>query len=141
MVQDSNWLIDHSGIGVSDIRRAAAFYEAALAPLGMRVVDRIGPDMGSVATDAAELAGVAFGIDYPVFWIDIFHPGGVRQHTAFRATSRASVDAFHRAGLLAGGTDNGAPGLRGRGYPSGYYAAFLIDPDGNNIEAVYRERG
>lgn len=139
MVNEMNWLIDHSGIGVSDIRRAADFYEAALAPLGMKTVDRIGPDTGSVTADAADLAGVAFGIDYPVFWIDVFHPSGVRQHTAFRATSRASVDAFHHAGLLAGGTDKGAPGLRTQGYPPGYYAAFLIDPDGNNIEAVYRE--
>lgn len=134
-----NWLIDHTGIGVSDIARSTRFYAAALAPLGARIVDRISRDMRTASSDEADIAGVAFGIDYPMFWIDIFHPAGVRQHTAFRATSRAAVDAFHRAGLSAGGTDNGAPGLRSDGYPPGYYAAFLSDPDGNNIEAVYRE--
>ena len=58
----------------------------------------------------------------------------------FRATSRAQVDAFHEAGLAAGGVDNGRPGLRTGGYPPGYYAAFLLDPDGNNVEALFRER-
>lgn len=134
-----NWLIDHTGIGVSDITASSRFYEAALAPLGARIVDRIRTDMGSAEPGDPDLAGVAFGIGYPMFWIDVFHPAKVKQHTAFRATSRAAVDAFHRDGLLAGGRDNGPPGLRGAGYPAGYYAAFLIDPDGNNIEAVYRE--
>jgi hypothetical protein len=66
----------------------------------------------------------------------------VKQHTAFVARSRAEVDAFHAAGLRAGGVDNGSPGLRptSQGYPPGYYAAFVVDPDGNNMEAVYRER-
>jgi catechol 2,3-dioxygenase-like lactoylglutathione lyase family enzyme len=75
-----------------------------------------------------------------VFWIDRFHPHGVRQHTAFAAKSRAEVDAFYAAALSAGGSDNGAPGQRGAGagYPRRYYAAFVLDPDGNNIEAVYR---
>jgi predicted lactoylglutathione lyase len=58
---------------------------------------------------------------------------------AFAAKSRADVDAFHAAALKVGGTDNGAPGLRAGGYPPGYYAAFVLDPDGNNIEAVFRE--
>jgi catechol 2,3-dioxygenase-like lactoylglutathione lyase family enzyme len=77
-----------------------------------------------------------------VFWIDCFHPHGVKQHTAFAAGDRAEVDAFHAAALRAGGTDNGPPRLRGpaEGYPSGYYAAFVLDPDGNNMEAVFRER-
>ncbi|ADO70650.1 Glyoxalase/bleomycin resistance protein/dioxygenase [Stigmatella aurantiaca DW4/3-1] len=81
-------------------------------------------------------------MDYPVFWIDRFHPHSVKQHTAFVAKSRAEVDAFYTAALRAGGTDHGAPGLRptSAGYPSGYYAAFVLDPDGNNMEAVYRER-
>jgi catechol 2,3-dioxygenase-like lactoylglutathione lyase family enzyme len=63
----------------------------------------------------------------------------VKQHTAFRARSRAQVHAFHAAATAAGGRDNGAPGLRSGGYPRGYYAAFVLDPDGNNIEAVCRE--
>ena len=85
--------------------------------------------------------GVGYGVDYPVFWIDRFHPHGVKQHTAFAARSRAEVDSFHAAAIKAGGIDNGPPGLRNtaEGYPSGYYAAFVLDPDGNNMEAVFRE--
>lgn len=134
-----NWLIDHTGVGVSDIKRSAAFYEAALKPLGVAVVMRISRNFEPIENGDADLGGVAFGTDYPVFWIDIFHPHGVRQHTAFRATGREQVEAFHQEGLAAGGTDNGAPALRSGGYPPGYYAAFLLDPDGNNIEAVFRE--
>lgn len=139
MPKDRNWLIDHTGVGVSDIAASSRFYEAVLAPLGARIVDRIRTDMSTAEADDPDLAGVAFGIDYPMFWIDVFHPARVKQHTAFRATSRAAVEAFHRAGLAAGGRDNGPPGLRAAGYPPGYYAAFLLDPDGNNIEAVCRE--
>jgi catechol 2,3-dioxygenase-like lactoylglutathione lyase family enzyme len=85
---------------------------------------------------------VGYGLRYPVFWIYRFHPHGVKQHTAFAARSRTEVDAFHAAALKAGGTDNGPPGLRdtAEGYPPGYYAAFVLDPDGNNMEAVFRER-
>ncbi|HTV24402.1 MAG TPA: VOC family protein [Polyangiaceae bacterium] len=127
-------MIDHTGIGVADVRRAAAFYDAALGALGLRRVAQL-PE-----GDGAD--GVGYGIDYPVFWIDRFHPHGIRQHTAFAARSRAEVDAFHAAAVKAGGTDNGAPGLRdpATGYPRGYYAAFVFDPDGNNMEAVFRER-
>ncbi|MBF9234280.1 VOC family protein [Microvirga sp. BT350] len=132
-------MIDHTGIGVSDIDRSAKFYEGALKPLGVAVVMRISRNFTPAEEGDAELGGVAFGIDYPMFWIDVFHPHGLRQHTAFRANSREQVEAFHCAGLAAGGTDNGGPGLRSGGYPPGYYAAFLLDPDGNNIEAVFRE--
>jgi catechol 2,3-dioxygenase-like lactoylglutathione lyase family enzyme len=126
-------VIDHTGIGVADVARAARFYDAALGGLGLRRVMQI------PANDGAD--GVGYGVEYPVFWIDRFHPHSVRQHTAFVGRSRAAVDAFYMAGLHAGGTDNGPPGLRDttNGYPPGYYAAFLLDPDGNNIEAVFRE--
>jgi catechol 2,3-dioxygenase-like lactoylglutathione lyase family enzyme len=133
-------LIDHTGIGVSDIVRSAKFYEAILKPLGATVVARIMRDFTPAEEGDTNLGGVAFGCDYPVFWIDIFHPDTAKQHTAFRAISREQVEAFHREGLIAGGEDNGGPGLRSDGYPRGYYAAFLIDPDGNNIEAVFREK-
>jgi len=123
-------MIDHTGIGVSDVRRSALFYDAALGALGLRRVIELPANDGS--------DGVGYGLDYPVFWIDRFHPHGVKQHTAFAAKSRAEVDAFHAAALKAGGTDNGSPGLRGGGYPPGYYAAFVLDPDGNNMEAVFR---
>ena len=83
--------------------------------------------------------GIGYGVDYPIFWIDRFHPHSVRQHVAFAAKSRAEVESFHAAASRAGGTDNGAPGLREGGYPPGYYAAFVLDPDGNNIEAIFRE--
>jgi catechol 2,3-dioxygenase-like lactoylglutathione lyase family enzyme len=127
-------VIDHTGIGVTDVRRAAAFYDAALGALGLRRVIQL-PERGG-------LDAVGYGLDYPVFWIDRFHPPAARQHTAFSAKTRAEVDSFHAAALHAGGTDNGAPGLRdpSRGYPRGYYAAFVRDPDGNNVEAVFRER-
>jgi catechol 2,3-dioxygenase-like lactoylglutathione lyase family enzyme len=124
-------MIDHTGIGVADVRRSAAFYDAALGALGLRRVIELPENDGG--------DGVGYGVDYPVFWIDRFHPHGVRQHTAFAARSRTEVDAFHAAALKAGGTDNGAPGLRDHlGYPRGYYAAFVLDPDGNNMEAVFR---
>ena len=123
-------MIDHTGIGVADVARAAAFYDGALGALGLRRVVQLPEKDG---TD-----GIGYGADYPVFWIDRFHPHGVKQHTAFAAKSRAQVDAFYAAALEAGGTDNGAPGLRDQGYPPGYYAAFVLDPDGNNIEAVFR---
>jgi catechol 2,3-dioxygenase-like lactoylglutathione lyase family enzyme len=126
-------MIDHTGIGVADMARSAAFYDAALGALGLRRVAQLPEDVG---TD-----GIGYGVDHPVFWIDRFHPHSVKQHTAFAARSRAEVDAFHAAALEAGGSDNGPPGLRetAKGYPPGYYAAFVVDPDGNNLEAVYRE--
>lgn len=139
MANNRNWLIDHTGIGVSDIHRSARFYEAALRPLSMKIVMRISRQFKTLGDSSRDLGGLAYGIDYPTFWIDVFHPHTVKQHTAFRAQSRAQVDAFHEAALLAGGTDNGQPGLRSERYPSGYYAAFVLDPDDNNIEVVFRE--
>jgi len=126
-------MIDHTGIGVADMARSAVFYDAALSALGLRRVIQLPEDDGSDA--------IGYGVSYPVFWIDRFHPHGVRQHTAFSAKRRTEVDAFHAAALKAGGTDNGAPRLRvAEGYPPGYYAAFVLDPDGNNMEAVFREQ-
>jgi catechol 2,3-dioxygenase-like lactoylglutathione lyase family enzyme len=122
-------MIDHTGIGVADVGRSANFYDAALGALGMRRVAQIPENLG---TD-----GIGYGLDHPVFWIDRFHPHSVKQHTAFAAKSRTEVDAFYAAALKADGIDNGGPGLR-KQYAPGYYAAFVLDPDGNNIEAVYR---
>ena len=126
-------MIDHTGIGVANVARSAAFYDAALGALGLHRV------MQLPQNDGAD--GIGYGVNYPVFWIDRFHPHGVKQHTAFAAKNRAQVDAFHAAAVKAGGTDNGPPALRNtaEGYPAGYYAAFVLDPDGNNIEAVCRE--
>ena len=125
-------MIDHTGIGVANVAASAAFYDAALGALGMRRAMQMPEGKG---TD-----GIGYGFDYPIFWIDRFHPHGVKQHTAFVAMSRSEVDAFYDAALNAGGRDNGPPGLRSTeaGYPPGYYAAFVLDPDSNNIEAVFR---
>jgi catechol 2,3-dioxygenase-like lactoylglutathione lyase family enzyme len=119
-------MIDHTGIGVADVGRSAAFYDEALGALGLRRVMQMPEGVG---TD-----GIGYGENYPVFWIDRYHPHSVKQHTAFSARTKAEVDAFYAAALKAGGTDNIAPGLR---HPR-YYAAFVLDPDRNNIEAVYR---
>jgi catechol 2,3-dioxygenase-like lactoylglutathione lyase family enzyme len=125
-------MIDHTGIGVADVAKSAIFYDAALGALGLRRVAQLPEGDG--------IAGVGYGVDYPVFWIDRFHGTRVKQHTAFAAKSRAEVDAFYAAALKTGGVDNGPPGLRtpAQGYPQGYYAAFVLDPDGNNMEAVFR---
>jgi catechol 2,3-dioxygenase-like lactoylglutathione lyase family enzyme len=126
-------MIDHTGIGVADVARSAAFYDAALGALGLRRVEQLPENEGS--------DGIGYGVEYPVFWIDRFHPHSTRNHTAFAAKSRAEVDGFYAAALKAGGTDNGAPGNRRveESSPPSYYAAFVLDPDGNNIEAVFRE--
>lgn len=140
MAQEDNWRIDHTGIGVADIHKSARFYDAALETLRLRPLVRLTKTFGVAASvEDPELGGVGYGVDYPIFWIDAFHPHGVKQHTAFRACERSEVEAFHKAALSAGGQDNGAPGLRSGSYPPGYFAAFVIDPDGNNIEAVFRE--
>lgn len=128
-MERKGWGIDHTGIGVEDMARSARFYDAALGALGLRRAAQIPPETGEQA--------VGYGkADYPVFWIDLFHPHGQRQHTAFVAASAAQVEAFHAAALAAGGTDNGAPGPR-EAYPPEWRLAFVLDPDGNNIEAIW----
>jgi catechol 2,3-dioxygenase-like lactoylglutathione lyase family enzyme len=123
-------IIDHVGLTVSDYERALAFYRQALAPLGISVVMQLRKE----ETGGAEGAGFGRG-GKPSFWIS---PGGritPHTHIAFAADDRAAVDAFHAAAIAAGGRDNGPPGLRPEYHPS-YYGAFVLDPDGHNIEAV-----
>jgi catechol 2,3-dioxygenase-like lactoylglutathione lyase family enzyme len=116
-------MIDHMGLSVSDLARSRAFYESALAPLGYAPI---------MVFDEA----VGFGVPpKPDFWLSEGDPGMPALHVAFGAKSRADVDAFYRAALDAGGRDNGAPGLRTHYHPN-YYGAFVLDPDGHNIEAV-----
>ena len=125
-------MIDHIGMSVSDIARATEFYRKALAPLGISVVMEVS------AEDTGGGAAVGFGADWkPFFWIgEGFHPAGDQHiHVAFAASSREAVDAFYAAALASGGKDNGPPGLRPH-YHADYYAAFVLDADGNNIEAV-----
>ena len=124
-------MIDHVGFPVSDYRRSKAFYEKALAPLGYTLVMEVDAD---VTGSGAVAAG--FGVnDKPDFWIG--GEGGLDKplHVAIVAKDRATVDAFYKAALAAGGIDNGAPGLRPHYHPD-YYGAFVRDPDGHNIEAV-----
>ncbi|MBC7661725.1 MAG: VOC family protein [Chitinophagaceae bacterium] len=124
-------MIDHTGIGAADVVRSGVFYDSVLGALGHRHVAQMPEDVG---TD-----GIGYGRDYPIYWADRFHPHSMGQHVAFVARSRAEFDAFYQAALKSGRKDNGPPGLRGGGYPQGYYATFVFDPDGNNIEAVCRE--
>src|SRR5690242_19942551 len=122
-------MLDHIGIGCRDFAASLAFYKAALAPLQMTVVMSVTAEQ----TGAGDHAG--FGRDKPLFWIGTKADAGGGTHVAFVADTRAQVDAFHAAALAAGGRDNGAPGLRPHYHPN-YYGAFVLDPDGNNIEAV-----
>ena len=127
-------MIDHVGIAVTELDRSRTFYEAALGPLGMSVQMEVGGDK-------TESGGSALGFGIPgekIFWIADGEKVGEGTHVAFKADSRDQVDAFHSEGLKAGGRDNGAPRLRPHYGPS-YYAAFLYDPDGANIEAVCYE--
>jgi catechol 2,3-dioxygenase-like lactoylglutathione lyase family enzyme len=118
-------MFDHVGLNVRDYAASRAFYEQALAPLGYRVV-----------FDGSEWNGAGFGTsDKPEFWIMQRDPVGTGTHVAFQCDDRATVDAFHAAALAAGGTDNGAPGVREHYHPT-YYGAFVLDLDGNNVEAV-----
>ena len=120
--------IDHLTIGVSDLERSRAFYEAALAPLGMT----------HTQTSGVLPQEVEFGTEseHP-FAISTAYPSGAPVHVAFGADSVEQVRAFYEAALAAGGSDNGAPGARPE-YSPGYYGAFVLDPDGHNVEAVTR---
>jgi catechol 2,3-dioxygenase-like lactoylglutathione lyase family enzyme len=123
-------MLDHLSIAVSDIEKARTFYDAILATLG-------GQRLMNMDRPGVRLSG--YGRDrHPCFWIAamadtaaVALPG----HVAFAAPDRSAVDAFHGAALAAGASDNGAPGLRPHYHPN-YYASFVIDPDGNRLEAV-----
>jgi catechol 2,3-dioxygenase-like lactoylglutathione lyase family enzyme len=124
-------MIDHIGVSVSDLAAARAFYAAALAPLGMSVQMEVTEE-----ETGGHGAHLGFGRPgKPGFWIGTGQAKSGPVHVAFAAATRGDVDAFHAAALAAGGRDNGAPGLR-RHYHPDYYGAFVLDPDGNNIEAV-----
>jgi catechol 2,3-dioxygenase-like lactoylglutathione lyase family enzyme len=127
-------IIDHVSLNVTDFTRSKAFYSQALAPLGITLLMEFGLAAG-------------FGRGRPELWL-----GGAKSefqtdeqvavltpiHVSFSARSRAEVDAFHAAALAAGGRDNGAPGIRAHYHPN-YYAAFVLDLDGHNLEAVFHE--
>ena len=117
-------MYDHVGLTVSDLERSRAFYAAALAPLGITELVRHDNFIG-------------FGREHPQFWIGAGAPAqpSPRTHVAFSAVTRLEVDAFWHAAIAKGGSDHGAPGVREHYHPH-YYGAFVLDPDGHNIEAV-----
>ena len=124
-------MIDHVGFAVSDAERSKTFYEEALAPLGISLIMSVPPEK-------TEAGGTAHGFGSegkPYFWIGDNEAVGEGTHVAFLARSRSDVDAFYQAALAAGGRDNGAPGVRAKYHPN-YYGAFVLDPDGINVEAV-----
>jgi catechol 2,3-dioxygenase-like lactoylglutathione lyase family enzyme len=125
-------ILDHVTLTVGDYARSKAFYEKALAPLGIKLLMDFGQACG-------------FGRDKPELWLgagpaSFQKPEQLRvitpMHVAFSAATRAEVDAFHHAALEAGGKDYGAPGVRAHYHPN-YYGAFVLDPDGHDIEAVF----
>jgi len=123
-------MIDHTGLNVSDFRRAKDFYVKTLGAIGYRLI----AEFPASVTGSADVAG--FGEPYkPDFWIHAGTPNQPPVHVAFRVGKRALVDDFHAAAVAAGGKDNGAPGRRPH-YHENYYGAFVLDPDGHNIEAV-----
>jgi catechol 2,3-dioxygenase-like lactoylglutathione lyase family enzyme len=123
-------VIDHIGLGFADYPRALRFYEATLAPLGIAIV------MQLTKEETGDYEGAGFGRDgKPSFWTSGGGRTAPRVHIAFVAEDRAAVDAFFEAALAAGAADNGAPGVRAHYHPN-YYGAFVLDPEGHNIEAV-----
>jgi catechol 2,3-dioxygenase-like lactoylglutathione lyase family enzyme len=128
-------MFDHIGIVVSDFRRSARFYAYLLAPLGYRLLERhrTGAGEGWVVYSNGEPHSPFFVVaaGRPSFWSESAAPAGSPVHLCFRAPSREAVDRFHANGLAHGARDNGAPGVR----REPFYAAFVIDPDGNNVEA------
>lgn len=120
-------LVSHVSVGVTDLQRAGAFYDAVMATIGARRIMEHG-------------VGIGYGRTFPEFWAARPHDGeraaaGNGTHVCFNAPDAAAVAAFHAAGLAAGGADDGAPGPRPE-YAPGYHAAFLRDPDGNKVEAM-----
>lgn len=123
-------MIDHTGFNVSDPARSRRFYEAALAPLGYAVL----MEVPTAFTGGLVVLGLGVA-PKPDFWLKEGSPQTPRIHIAFRADDRAQVDAFYAAAMAAGGTDNGPPGVRAHYHPN-YYGAFVLDPDGYNVEVV-----
>ena len=128
-------MLDHIGLTASDFDRSKGFYDAALKPLGLSVVMEV----------SAERTGGTPYVGYgapprPFFWLGGMGPASGPMHVAFTAETRAQVDAFYAAAMAAGGRDNGPPGIRAHYHPT-YYGAFVLDPDGINVEAVCHAPG
>lgn len=137
-------MLDHIGLVVRDYGKSRSFYDKALGPLGVRRIKELVPGEGGYA---GTMRWVAFGREQPelwigegmpAFWTEGHTPGKTPMHLALRAADRSAVDAFHREAVKSGGRDLGAPGLRPH-YHAHYYAAYISDPDGNNLEVVCHE--
>jgi catechol 2,3-dioxygenase-like lactoylglutathione lyase family enzyme len=126
-------MIDHTGVLVTDFEKSKKFYSEALKPIGYKLL----LEFSASITGSANIAGFGEPLK-PDFWIGQGKPNDPRIHVAFQVGKRSLVDAFHQAALAAGGRDNGAPGLRPH-YHANYYGAFILDPDGHNIEVVCHE--
>lgn len=123
-------MIDHTGVNMSDPKKSRHFYEKALAPLGYKMMVEIPKEY----TEGKVVLG--YGVPpKPDFWLAEGAPQKPHVHIAFRANNRKQVDEFYRAAMASGGRDNGAPGPRPH-YHEHYYGAFVLDPDGHNVEAV-----
>jgi len=135
--QGSERAIYHVSLGIGDIERARAFYGSLLKPLGYTLLWEVKEANGHISS-------LGWGLHFPELWTNLPLGGGAPApgngvHVCFHAPSRQAVDEFHRAGLAGGGRDNGAPGYRSH-YDAGYYGAFVIDPDGNKLEAMWFDR-
>lgn len=130
-------MLDHTGIVVTDLARAKAFYDAIARPLGLST-KALGPQSFLLGKSSRQpIPYLWIGTMIPSYWAEGSRPGINQMHVAFVAPDRAGVNAFYKAALAAGGRDNGPPGHR-EPYGDQYYGAFVLDPDGNNIEACVR---
>jgi catechol 2,3-dioxygenase-like lactoylglutathione lyase family enzyme len=130
-------VLDHFGFRVKDLAAARRFYDQVAATLGLAVIDNTPTSFLVGRSSGWHVPFLWIGTDRPSFWLPGHQTSASPIHLAFSAPDRAAVDAFYRATLANGGTDNGAPGPRGPAEMK-YYAAYVLDPDGNNIEAGYR---
>lgn len=129
-------MLDHTGFVVADLARARRFYDAVAKPLGLSTIDN-GPHAFLLGRSAEQpLPYLWIGTLWPSYWAEGSRPGLNQVHVAFTAPSKAAVDEFYHAALAAGGRDNGKPGPRQA--EGDYYGAFVLDPEGNNIEACVR---
>lgn len=126
-------MIDHTGVSVRNFEASKKFYVGTLGAIGYELL----MELSAAVTGSNDVAG--FGVaPKPDFWIASGEPNVPPIHVAFRVANRGMVDAFHQAGLAAGGRDNGSPGVRAHYHPN-YYGAFVLDLDGHNVEAVCHE--
>lgn len=127
-------MLDHTGFVVTDLVRARRFYDAIARPLGLATRD-LNAESFLLGRGAGQVPYLWIGTTRPSYWAPESKPGINQMHVAFTAPTQNAVNEFHSAGIAAGGRDNGAPGPR---YDEQYYGAFVLDPDGNNIEACFR---